>query len=385
MTETAFRVLHSGFPFGPNKSHICGRDACPCGGGHAETVEHTFKNCPRTKRLWELVLAQWRTVTGEATVTTEHGRIVLLGDRSVSWATEADQAEWAGLEEPWAIVHKVTLHVLLEERNRDAAPRPGTRRTAAQLYQKVQSTVQRVVDMRWGAARASRRRDAGQAMARFRTRWEAPGLAVIAADASKAQVVLFMREAVRARWRRPASSARDFRRQQHAPPAAAPSDMIQIYTAGAADTRKKGEPPPPAGYGAIAAEGAGVGEIFRIGGQIIARRTPNVMTTTANLADLVAFTRALQWAHSHSRARGHPICIRYNSEYAARIATGAWKAKKHKAFAEEARRAWAQLKRDRGGRVWMQHVWHKDMDYVNAKGLARAGQSGRFEYSETAS
>ena len=324
-------------------------------------------------------------MTGEATVTTEHGRIVLLGDRSVSWAAEADQAEWAGLEEPWAIVHKVTLHVLLEERNRDAAPRPGTRRTAAQLYQKVQSTVQRVVDMRWGAARASRRRDAGQAMARFRTRWEAPGLAVIAADASKAQVVLFMREAVRARWRRPASSARDFRRQQHAPPTAAPSDMIQIYTAGAADTRKKGEPPPPAGYGAIATEGAGVGEIFRIGGQIIARRTPNVTTTTANLADLVAFTRALQWAHSHSRARGHPICIRYNSEYAARIATGAWKAKKHKAFAEEARRAWAQLKRDRGGRVWMQHVWHKDMDYVNAKGLARAGQSGRFEHSETAS
>ena len=91
MTETAFRVLHSGFPFGPNKSHICGRDTCPCGGGHAETVEHTFKNCPRTKRLWELVLAQWRTVTGEAKVTTEHGRIVLLGDRSVSWETEADR------------------------------------------------------------------------------------------------------------------------------------------------------------------------------------------------------------------------------------------------------------------------------------------------------
>ena len=135
-------------------------------------------------------------MTGEAKVTTEHGRIVLLGDRSVSWETEADQAEWAGLEEPWAIVHKVTLHVLLEERNRDAAPRPGTRRTAAQLYQKVQSTVQRVVDMRWCAARASRRRDAGHAMARFRTRWEAPGLAVITADASKAQIVLFMRAAV---------------------------------------------------------------------------------------------------------------------------------------------------------------------------------------------
>ena len=308
---------------------------------------------------------------------------MLLGDRSVSWETEAEQAEWAGLEQPWAIVHKVTLHVLLEERNRDAAPKPGTRRTAAQLYQKVQNTVQRVVDMRWGAARASRRRDAGQAMARFRAQWEAPGLAVIAADASKAQVVLFMRETVRARWRRPASSARDFRNQQHAPPAPLPSGTIQIFTCGDADTREKNKPPPPAGYGALATEGGGVGEIFRIGGTIIAGSTANVKTTTQNLADLVAFTRALQWAHSHARARGRPICIRYNSEYAARIAPGTWKAKKHKAFAEEARRAWAQLKRDRGGRVWMKHVWQEDYDYLMAGGLARTGKNGRSEYSET--
>ena len=81
-----------------------------------------------------------------------------------------------------------------------------------------------------------------------------------------------------------------------------------------------------------------MGEIFRIGGQIAKGVTPNVKTTTQNLAHLVAFTRALQWAHSNGRALGRPICIRYNSEYAARIATGAWKAKKHKAFAEEARR-----------------------------------------------
>ena len=104
--------------------------------------------------------------------------------------------------------------------------------------------------------------------------------------------------------------------------------------------------------GAVATQGGGVGEIFRIGGQIVARRTPNVKTTTGNLANLVAFARALQWAHSNYRARGRPICIRYNSEYAARIATGAWRAKKHKSFAEEARRAWAQLKRDRGGRAY---------------------------------
>ena len=97
----------------------------------------------------------------------------------------------------------------------------------------------------------------------------------------------------------------------------------------------------------------------------------------------MAFTRALQWAHSHSRAQGRPICLRYNSEYAARIATGTWKAKKHKAFAVEARRAWTQLKRDRGGQVWMQHVRREDLDYMQAGGLARAGKDGTHEYSET--
>ena len=139
------------------------------------------------------------------------------------------------------------------------------------------------------------------------------------------------------------------------------------------------------GYGALATEGGGVGEIFRIGGTIVAGSTANVKTTTQNLAGLVAFTRALQWAHSHARARGRPICIRYNSEYAARIATGTWKAKKHKAFAEEARRAWAQLKRDRGGRVWMKHVRQDDYDYLVAGGIARTGKNGRSEYSETVS
>ena len=126
-----------------------------------------------------------------------------------------------------------------------------------------------------------------------------------------------------------------------------------------------------------------MGEVFRIGGTIVAGRTPHVNTTTQNLADLVAFTRALEWAHSHCRARGRPICVRYNSEYAARIATGAWRAKKHKAMAAEARRAWARLKRDRNGRVWMQYVRRDHPDYVIADGLAYAGKRGQSAHSET--
>ena len=76
---------------------------------------------------------------------------------------------------------------------------------------------------------------------------------------------------------------------------------------------------------------------------------------------------------------------RYNSEYAARISTGAWKAKKHKAMAEEAQRAWAQLKSERGGRVWMRHVAKIEPLYLRASVLAAAGKHGTRTYAETVS
>ena len=155
--------------------------------------------------------------------------------------------------------------------------------------------------------------------------------------------------------------------------------MVQIHIAGDADTRKKDQPPPPAGYGAVAvADGHA---IFEMAG-VISTRTPNVKTTTQNLADLAAFTRALQWAVQHGAARGKPVCIRYNSEYAARICTGMWKAKKHKAMAEEARRAWAQLKHTSGGRAWMRHVPRTEAVYIRACQLAKAGKGGTHIYAE---
>ena len=103
--------------------------------------------------------------------------------------------------------------------------------------------------------------------------------------------------------------------------------------------------------------------------------------TTSNLAELVAFTRALQWAARHPLATGRPICIRYNSEYAARIATGAWKAKKHKAMAAEARQSWAKLQSLNNGRTWMRHTSTKDDSYSAACALAHSGKRGAHTYS----
>ena len=79
----------------------------------------------------------------------------------------------------------------------------------------------------------------------------------------------------------------------------------------------------------------------------------------------------LQWARRFRDAQGRPINMRYTSEYCARIATGAWKAKKHKKVAAEARTAWKELRKSNGGQVWMQHdKSHK------AKSLAERGRTG---------
>ena len=104
----------------------------------------------------------------------------------------------------------------------------------------------------------------------------------------------------------------------------------------------------------------------------------NVKTVTSNLAELVAFTRALQWATYTRCAAGRPICMRYDSTYAAMIASGTWRAKKHKAMAEEARGAWIALKKVIGERLWMRHVkGHSGHPYNHiADRLADAGKQG---------
>ena len=105
-------------------------------------------------------------------------------------------------------------------------------------------------------------------------------------------------------------------------------------------------------------------------------RRPAGLRLRNRVAELAAFTRALQWARSYAIAIGRPVCVRYHSEYAARIATGAWRAKKHRDFAAEARGAWAALKRANGGRVWMRHVSVKDFCIGAAIALAQHGKKG---------
>ena len=351
--------------------------------------------------LWQLVLEPWRRVTGETRLAPSDGRVVLFGDRSGTWQCEAEQGAFAGLEEPFSVIHKAVLHVILEERNRDAAPRPGTRRTASQLFQKVQRLVQRVASWRWQEARAERHKDGGARMAKFRKRWEAPGLACIPISASAQSVVvtIFLKERTRARYHRPRppGAPLHFRNQQHAPPTPLPPGTIEVFIAGDADPRQKNKPPPPAGYGCVVVASGRDERMFTMGGPIT-RATPGVRSTaTGNLAQLVAITRALTWAADHPAAnpilpRGSDppaICIRYGSEYAAMIASGVWRPKKHKDAAAVAHQAWKRLKALRGQRLYLQHAhWRHPRDggwLREAGGLALRGKRGTYEYAEDVS
>ena len=88
----------------------------------------------------------------------------------------------------------------------------------------------------------------------------------------------------------------------------------------------------------------------------ITMRTPGVGTITKCLADLVAVLHATTWATYSPEARDRPVCIRFSGDYGVNIASGTWRAGKHKAMAQKAQRAWKALYQSRPGEVWMRHT-----------------------------
>ena len=140
---------------------------------------------------------------------------------------------------------------------------------------------------------------------------------------------------------------------------------ISIFTDGSAETRELGQLFPRAGYGVTAVTGGNGHEhkgdyqtLLKMCGRV-GPQTPNVETATNNSSELVAFTRDLQWAKQsvHTRDPSTPVILRYDSCYAALIASGSWKAHEHKALAKEARKAWDDLLASKGDkRLWLRHV-----------------------------
>ena len=75
--------------------------------------------------------------------------------------------------------------------------------------------------------------------------------------------------------------------------------------------------------------------------------------------------------------------MRYDSCYAAMIASGSWKAKAHKALAAEARAAWGMLQNKTNNTLWLRHVrGHSQHKWNNkADSLANQGRGGRRKYT----
>lgn len=227
--QTAYNAVHSAFPFGPNKP-FCGRSTCPCGDGSPETVRHTFHECGRSKQVWEWTLQRWRLLTGEALIKFDP-RVTILGDRTYTWLDDVMQSEYAQLREPWSVIHHSTLHAILLERNRDAAPRARRRRSARSLYQSAQRLVQRIIEARWAAARAA----GPKAELAFRGKWVAPGFIALRGANQSVQLLFYMRSATQARW----AGAREdrtanTREQEFAPPRELPNDCVSVFTDGSA-------------------------------------------------------------------------------------------------------------------------------------------------------
>ena len=77
------------------------------------------------------------------------------------------------------------------------------------------------------------------------------------------------------------------------------------------------------------------------------------------------------------------MCIRYDCTYAAMIASGAWKPKKHKEAAEDARRAWRAAWHSTNGRLWLQRRKRGGHELHVADVLASKGARGVETYAAT--
>jgi hypothetical protein len=86
-----------------------------------EDIIHVFASCPLASSLWRLVLAWWRRCTGES-LNHLDVRVCVLGSRSLSPhptpppAAHGQPDAPSGPDEPWCLLHGVTLDVLWRAR-----------------------------------------------------------------------------------------------------------------------------------------------------------------------------------------------------------------------------------------------------------------------------
>ncbi len=101
------------------------------------------------------------------------------------------------------------------------------------------------------------------------------------------------------------------------------------------------------------------------------------------LSNQTAELRGMIVALELASEAGGPVLIRYDSMYAALIASSVWRAKKHKPLAARAHRAWQLAMEALKGKLWLKHVKGHSGARLNERvdELANAGRCGEATYA----
>jgi ribonuclease HI len=138
--------------------------------------------------------------------------------------------------------------------------------------------------------------------------------------------------------------------------------------------------PEGAGFGVCVVEGTIDGGADAEGEEACAMCAPlyvgsdDVERLSNNTAELRGIIEALRYARQYGG--GRPAIIRYDSKYAAMIATSVWKARKNKRLAATAREEWGLAWKALQGKLWLKHVkghsghrWNDRADALATSGL----------------
>ena len=107
-----------------------------------------------------------------------------------------------------------------------------------------------------------------------------------------------------------------------------------------------------------------------------AQRYIGAEDATNNTGELTAIVRALEYMLAEKSTR--PVLLRYDSQYAAGVASGTMRARTHKALVRRANRVWREVFTQRAGAVWTAHVRGHSNNKWNdrADQLAKQGKGG---------
>ena len=173
------------------------------------------------------------------------------------------------------------------------------------------------------------------------------------------------------------------------PPSELPAGTLVVYTDGSGpdDSNRTRNRTGKAGWGFVVTAGDVNGtddqyarEMHSDCGEVITERSAQryigAEAATNNTGELTAIVRALEYILAQQSSC--PVLLRYDSLYAAGVASGATRARAHRALVRRANRVWREVHAQRNGRVWTSHVRGHSNNKWNdrADQLARQGKGG---------